>query len=73
MTHDKQSLLSLHMKKKVVVTETVTDTFGSQLLSKTLTFSAVLRHNMMEADVPSVTICYNLSISVGRWQMAGQM
>ena len=30
-----QSLLSLHMKTKVVVTETVTNTFGSQLLSKT--------------------------------------
>ena len=30
-----QSLLSLHMKTKVFVTETVTDTFGSQLLSKT--------------------------------------
>ena len=32
--HDKQSLLSLHMKK-VVVTVTDTDTVSSQLLSKT--------------------------------------
>ena len=32
--HDKQSLLWLHMKTKIVLHVTDKDTFGSQLLSK---------------------------------------